>query len=424
MRRTASPYAALAAAVGIGVVASTGVAAPASAEPIEEPLGEVLVIAHRGASFYLPEHTFPAYDLAIEMDADMLECDVVVTADEQLVCIHDTTVDRTGRDGVTGAPVSGPVSSYTLAELRAMEFGSWRGQDHFGYQIVPLAEQLLCYRAINPNMRFHLETKQNTPVVDALLVELLDRVGYIPDGQANAANGRIVIQSFHPASLERVKALAPSLPTAILGNAGYFLPGQIVPDTYDAVSASNGLIRNDPGFVARMHEQGKIVHTYTVDNPAVMEELLGYGIDGLFTNRPDLFRAAVAARGTGVPADVRGNPAEFERGCPGIAGTVNSTDDVPVTPAAVFGEARPVIQPGSTAAVPFELDLRGGDYDSTVSADVIRPDGSILKARVAGTIADGFEVLVRTERNLPGKYQIVVRDTVGFQIGSATISTR
>jgi hypothetical protein len=132
----------------------------------------------------------------------------------------------------------------------------------------------------------------------------------------------------------------------------------------------------------------------------------------------------VDARGTGVPADVRGNPDEFERGCPGIAGTVNSIDDVPVTPAAVFGEARPVVQPGSTVPVPFELDPRGGDYHGPVNADVVRPDGSIAEARVTGTIADGFEVLVRTERNLPGKYQIAIRDNVGFQIGSETITTR
>jgi glycerophosphoryl diester phosphodiesterase len=412
----------LAAAIGVGLT-SVVVAPPVAAEPVEAPISDVLVIAHRGASFYLPEHTFPAYDLAVEMDVDMLECDVMVTADEQLVCMHDGTVNRTGRDGETGAPVSGRVDSYTLAELREMEFGSWRGPEHFGYEIVPLAEQLLCYRAINPNMRFHLETKPNSPRGDELLVELLDRVGYIPDGAADPADGRIVIQSFHPSSLQRIKSLAPSLPTAILGNEGYFEPGETVPDTYDAVAPSYDRILADPGFVARMHDQNKVVHTWTVDDPAVMERLLDYGIDGMFSNRPDLLRALVDARDTGVPADQRGNPDEFARGCPGIAGTVNSIDDVPVTPAAAFGEVRPVVQPGSTVPVAFDLDLRGGAYDGAVSAEVTRPDGSVVEARVNGSIHDGYTLLVRTQRSQPGDYQIVVRDEAGFPIGSDTVST-
>jgi glycerophosphoryl diester phosphodiesterase len=409
----------LAAGTGLGVGAS-----PVAAEPIEDPLADVLVIAHRGASSYLPEHTFPAYDLAVDMDTDMLECDVMVTADEQLVCMHDGTVTRTGRDGVTGERVSGSVDSYTLAELRRMEFGSWRGAEHFGYQIVPLAEQLLCYRAINPSMRFHLETKPNSPRGDELLVELLDRVGYIPAGEADPIDGRIVVQSFHPSSLERIKALAPSLPTAALGDAGYFAPGQVVPDAFDAVAPSFDRILADPGFVARMHDQGRPVHTWTVDIPVVMDALLDHGVDGIFSNRPDVLRERVDARGTGTSAEARGNPEEFERGCPGIAGTVDSIDDVPVTPAAAFGQVRSVIQPGRTVPVPFELDRRGGDFDGTVTAAVVRPDGSEVEARVVGSTTGGLRVLVPTARDLPGRYEITVRDEDGFGIGSTTISTR
>ncbi|MGY6499864.1 MAG: glycerophosphodiester phosphodiesterase family protein [Acidimicrobiales bacterium] len=410
-----------------GLLAAVVPGSPTSAEPVEQPIAAVMVIAHRGASFYLPEHTFPAYDLAIEMDADMLECDIQLTADEQLVCVHDATLNRTARDGVTGAPVTGRVDSYTLAQLREMEWGSWRGEEYFGLQVVPLAEQLLCYRAINPTMKFHLETKFADlygGVMEERLVELLDRVGYIPEGDADAANGLIIIQSFFPASLERSKALAPSLPTAVLGNAGYFAPGQLVPDYIDAVSPGNALIRNNPDFIARMHAQGRVVHTYTVNDAAVMDQLLDLGIDGIFTDRPDVLRERVDLRGTGVPAEERGNPADFERGCPGVAGTINSIDDVPVTPTVDFEAPRPVIQPGSTVPTRFTLDLRGGDYADGVSVEVIRPDGSRVEAQMAGAPRGGHQALVRTERSLPGDYQVVVLDSVGFEIGRTTLTTR
>ena len=80
--------------------------------------GKPAVVAHRGASGDRPEHTLAAYELALAQGADGLECDVRLTADHELVCIHDRTVDRTS-DG------SGIVSEMTLAELRELDFGSW-----------------------------------------------------------------------------------------------------------------------------------------------------------------------------------------------------------------------------------------------------------------------------------------------------------
>ena len=79
----------LAAALALAGVAA---AQPAAAVPVEQPLGPVLVLAHRGASFDAPEHTRPAYDKAMRDGTDFLECDLQLTKDGVLVCIHDTTV--------------------------------------------------------------------------------------------------------------------------------------------------------------------------------------------------------------------------------------------------------------------------------------------------------------------------------------------
>lgn len=414
----------LAAGLTTASVLALAAAVPAGAavdEPdaIGEPLdGRITVIAHRGASSYVPEHTFLANDLAIEMDADMLECDVMLTADQQLVCLHDTTVNRTARDPLTGERVSGSVDSFTLAELRAMDWGLWKGEQFAGATIMPLAEQLLCYRAINPDIRFHLETKPSSPVGDQLLVDLLDRLGFVHEGSLpDPQQDQVMIQSFHADSLQRIKAIEPSLATAYLGVT--FPAGTVVPDTYDAIAPNYAQILADPGFVSRMHEQGIPVHTWTVDDRAVMDRLIGYGVDGIFSNKPDVARAAVDEAGLGIPAAERGNPDEFARGCEGIAGTVHSIDDVPITPTAHVGTAPGIVQPGRTVPVPFELDLRGGDYDGAVQAEVTRPDGSVVAAEVRGG-----NVLVRTDASLPGTYTIEVQDEVGFAIGEGNITTR
>jgi len=80
---------------------------------------EPLVIAHRGASSAVAEHTVGAYRLAIAEGADALECDVRLSADGELVCLHDRTLERTGGS-------NGIVSAMTLAELLAVDWGAWK----------------------------------------------------------------------------------------------------------------------------------------------------------------------------------------------------------------------------------------------------------------------------------------------------------
>jgi glycerophosphoryl diester phosphodiesterase len=82
----------------------------------------IQVVAHRGASEDAPEHTLAAYKKAIEDGADALECDVRLTADGHLVCVHDRRVNRTSNG-------RGAVSALELAELAALDFGSWKNRD-------------------------------------------------------------------------------------------------------------------------------------------------------------------------------------------------------------------------------------------------------------------------------------------------------
>lgn len=293
-----------------------------------------IAISHRGASAYAPEHTFAAYDLAIEQDTDMLECDLILTKDEVPVCIHDETIDRTS-DG------TGRVDSFTLAELRQFDFGSWFNTsnptlakpEYAGARIVPFEEQLDCYLRINPKMRFHVETKDSAGGrAEQVMVELLTRKGLIATGDVaggNVQSSTVVLQSFDAGSLERMRALTPSIPTGFL----FAVPDQTTlpwlltgngPDYIDFYIPNSALVLAYPLSVPLFQAAGHDVHTWTVNDSQQMNRLLNLGVDGIFTNNTDLLRSAISARGTGTTPEQRGNPARFTRGCPGIAGRVTS----------------------------------------------------------------------------------------------------
>lgn len=340
---------------------------------VATPLGPQLNIAHRGASAYAPEHTFYAYDLAMEMDVDMLECDLFLTRDEVPVCIHDTTVDRTS-DG------SGTVESFTLAELRELDFGGWFDPAFSGAQIVPFEEQLDCYLRHNGRMRFHVETKDSAGGrAEEVLVEVLRRKGLLDTGDLHTST--ILMQSFDAASLERIKALAPSLPTAFLfavPTSGpallWYLTGSGA-DYIDAMAPNMALLQLDPLVVQRFHAAGHDVHVWTVNDRETMDTALQMGVDGVFTNNPDVLRAAIDERGSGSSVEERANPLEFERGCPGVAGRVVSNQgpgdvwapspqDRGVVLVAAVGES-PVDEPPQTEvpATDGVGSVRGGALD-------------------------------------------------------------
>jgi glycerophosphoryl diester phosphodiesterase len=325
-------------------VLATGLApATAGAADAEDPAPEPpapLVIAHRGASSVAPEHTFAAYDRAVADHADVIECDLQLTKDGVLVCMHDVTVDRT-----TGGTATGRVDSFTLEELRSMDFGSWFGPEFAGASVVPFEEQLRCYA--NAGVQFYAETKAPAEYggkMEPALVGLLRRLHLVPRGRADVQRSPVIVQSFDLESLQAVKRLAPSLPTAWLWVAP---PPEApadgtLPHGVDVMAPSDAAVLANPGLVSVVHTDGGQVHTWTVDDPAEMEQLLDLGVDGIFTNHPDVLRGIVDRR-TGHPA----RPAvDRAAGCPGIAGTVTaaSTGARSVDPG---GPQSPVVEPAA-----------------------------------------------------------------------------
>ncbi|MFD3543664.1 glycerophosphodiester phosphodiesterase [Streptomyces sp. NPDC058662] len=234
----------------------------------------VRVVAHRGASHEHPEHTAAAYRQAVEDGADALECDVRLTADHKLVCVHDRRVERTS-DG------RGPVSAMTYEELLALDFGSWKGDGHAGARVLLFEDLLREVLAAPRPVGLAVETKHPTRAGGRLEVELVRMLREY--GLADGASGLVEVMSFSRGALTRTHRLAPGLPTV------YLVERRIrAPRPPFATHAGPGidLVRRDPGLVGRLRAQGLSVRVWTVDEPEDVELCVRLGVDTLITNRP------------------------------------------------------------------------------------------------------------------------------------------
>lgn len=245
------------------------------------------VVAHRGASEDTPEHTLAAYKKAIADGAGALECDVRLTSDGVLVCVHDRTVDRTS-DG------RGVVSTLELADLAALDWGSWKGlagneqPDHDLTSVLTL-ERLLAHVAdCGRRVELAIEAKHPTRyagLVERKVVELLDRFGWAHPPVAGS--GPVRVMSFSTRSVRRFSLQAPGLTTVLLLDA---LPmrwrdGRLPPGVTVA-GPSIQLTRMHPGWVGRLHSRGYPVHVWTVNRAEDVELCTRLGVAAIITDRP------------------------------------------------------------------------------------------------------------------------------------------
>lgn len=256
-----------------------------------------IVIAHRGASASAPEHTYAAYDRALAQGADYIELDVQRTKDGALVVIHDATLDRTARGA--SADCTGRVAEKTLAQLETCDAGSWFNSanptiartEFAGLRIPTLVDVIARYAV---SARLYIETKdpESYPGIEAELVAILRAHGI---AAGSTALPRVYIQSFSRASLQRVHELDAALPLIQL--FGPLSATEIISQLSDVRSyaAGVGLLKEDvsASIIAPAHAKCLLVHAYTVDDSSEMLSLLGMGVDGIFTDRPDLMREMV-----------------------------------------------------------------------------------------------------------------------------------
>ncbi|QIN85254.1 glycerophosphodiester phosphodiesterase [Rubrobacter tropicus] len=276
--------------------------APAEAAKKPAETAPVLNVGHRGASGYAPEHTIPAYDLALKMGADYIEQDLQLTKDGVLVALHDETLDRTARPTAESAPgdCTGLVREKTLAQIKTCDVGSWFNEtypqyakpEYVGLRIPTLEEVFQRYRK---STNYYIETKspESAPGMEEELLRLMDEYGLTKPA---ADRWQVLIQSFSPASLQKVHALDPSLPLIQLFSGAE--TSQTIQARLDATAAyavgigpSKGDV--DKPLVDAAHARCLDVHPYTVNETPEMEKLISIGVDGMFTNFPDRLEAVL-----------------------------------------------------------------------------------------------------------------------------------
>ncbi|WP_330458733.1 glycerophosphodiester phosphodiesterase [Streptomyces sp. NBC_00820] len=256
------------------------------------------VVAHRGASEDAPEHTLAAYRKAIEDGADALECDVRLTADGHLVCVHDRRVNRTSNG-------RGAVSALELADLAALDFGSWksreawrgrdeepdwehRPEDREETSVLTLERLLELVTDAGRRVELAIETKHPTRwagQVEERLLTLLKRFGL--DAPASAADSPVRVMSFSARSLHRVRAAAPTLPTVYLMQfVSPRLQNGRLPLGVGIAGPSIRIVRHHPAYVERLKRAGHQVHVWTVNDPEDVDLCVGLGVDAIITNRP------------------------------------------------------------------------------------------------------------------------------------------
>ncbi|MGW0187331.1 glycerophosphoryl diester phosphodiesterase [Streptomyces glaucescens] len=258
----------------------------------------IQVVAHRGASEDAPEHTLAAYKKAIEDGADALECDVRLTADGHLVCVHDRRINRTSNG-------RGAVSALELADLAALDFGSWkrtpagrvrdedpdwehRPEDPAETSVLTLERLLELVADAGRRVELAIETKHPTRwagQVEERLLVLLKRFGL--DAPAAPEESPVRIMSFSARSLHRVRTAAPTLPTVYLMQ---FVSPRLrdgrLPVGVGIAGPSIRIVRGHPAYVERLRQSGHKVHVWTVNEPEDIDLCVELGVDAIITNRP------------------------------------------------------------------------------------------------------------------------------------------
>jgi len=254
----------------------------------------VLVVAHRGSSVLHPEHTLAAFESAISEGADALECDVRLTRDGVLVCVHDRRVDRTS-DG------RGVVSTLELADLAELDFASWKARhsdplleasweepDRDRSSVLTLERLLQLVLDHTRPVQLHVETKHPTRyggLVERSLVDLLSRYGLAEPLTRSVS--RVTVMSFAAISLRRLHALAPQLPTVLLlDRVPLRLRDGSLPLQVTVIGPSLEILKAHPRYVERVHAHGGQVHVWTVDAVADIAAVLELDVDAVISNEP------------------------------------------------------------------------------------------------------------------------------------------
>ncbi|KGR84673.1 glycerophosphodiester phosphodiesterase [Lysinibacillus boronitolerans] len=236
------------------------------------------IFAHRGVSINYPENTLAAFQAAAKLPIAGVELDVHLTADKEVVVIHDETIDRTSNG-------SGYVKDFTLQQLRTFDFGSWFSRE-FGDEVIPTLGEVLELFA-GTNHRINIELKTDIIAYEGIEALVLKEVA------AQQMTERVIISSFNHESLQTVSKIAPYIESAAL-----FAEVLVDFPTYIALIPAKALHVSLPTSFRKSVKlaltEGATVRVYTVNEQRDARSLQQLGVQAIFTDDPEKILRALS----------------------------------------------------------------------------------------------------------------------------------
>ncbi|MFS0655032.1 glycerophosphodiester phosphodiesterase [Bacillus sp. 179-C3.3 HS] len=232
------------------------------------------IIAHRGSSSVAPENTIAAFDLAVQQGADYIELDVQLTMDQQVVVIHDETVDRTTNG-------NGLVKRYSLNQLKKLDAGSWF-DPQYANERIPTLQEILERYSQRIGILIEIKHPKRQIGIEKQVVDIVKRFSY---------SRHIMVQSFDGNALKRIKADHPSLRTAYIIKPSILKLAKRKLALYsrfsDCLNMKKTMINRF--WIDRIHSFGMDVFIWTIKNRKTAEWIKRYPIDGVVTDFPPYF---------------------------------------------------------------------------------------------------------------------------------------
>ncbi len=232
-----------------------------------------VIIAHRGDRAFAPENTLAAFKQAADKGADAIEFDVKLTADGEVVVLHDQTVDRT----TTGR---GDVSKITLADLRQLD-ASVQFPGQFPSEKIPTLAEV--FEAVGDRLYMNIELTNYATPGDQLVQKVVDVI------KKFTVQPRILFSSFYALNLRKASKLLPDVPRGLLIHEG--IKGRIehlLGWKRDDYALHPYVTDVTPALVDRYHALGKLVNVWTVNQEKDIKNMIGWGVDGIITDDPAL----------------------------------------------------------------------------------------------------------------------------------------
>lgn len=240
-----------------------------------KPVGKPILVAHRGAAGLAPENTLSAIQTGLMHGAEAIEIDIQRSADGVVMLMHDAQVDSTTNG-------SGLVADLAWADIRQLDAGSYFSLTYAGERVPPLEEALALIKGDSATLLIDVKEPQQYPGLAQELATIIER---------SEAQTRVIVISFDHDWIADFQALVPDIPVGLLSS--WPLQRPQVP-TAKLIGVVWPTVFLDPTLVYRMRQAGHLVFVYTVNEPQLMRWLLALGVDGIITDRPDLWSQAIA----------------------------------------------------------------------------------------------------------------------------------